>query len=92
MAEERWLKLAMGQMLVESGTLYVCLQRKTRQPMPPQPPTDLLGQVQEPCTKYLRVVDVPLEGRLVGDQLRLLLGHDCPVVDPVRQLPEVLTT
>jgi hypothetical protein len=68
------------------------VDRPAAKSVPPQPPADLLGQVQEPRPQHLQVVDVPLEGRLMGDRRGLPFGHDGPLVDPAGQLPEMFAT
>ena len=65
------------------------MDRPTSQPVPPKSPTDLLRQFQEPSPQHFQILDVLLEGCLVGDRLSVPFGHHRAVVDPVGQTPKV---
>ncbi len=84
-----WQRLRAGDRR-EVGEADLEVDDSASQCVPPQSPTHLLRQIQQPGPQHLLIIDVPFEGRLVRDRLRLPLGHHRAIIDPVGQLPEML--
>ena len=59
----------------EVGETDLEVDHSPSQLVPPKPPSHLLRQVQQPGPQHLLIIDIVLEGRLVGDRLRLPFGH-----------------